>query len=158
MYFVFRYLGTFPTLLPHMRLWFHYAKRFCHTVSADRIKGNVVFICSAKTDPRGSEKVPNHDVINSAIKSLTARDANGLLVCNQCGVIEETVPLLHWAAVSCESDKLGTFVKVVSNTSYLQIAEIRIFGYPGKFFGFGIFVPNRVLKGYDTFCKGCVSH
>ena len=126
-----------------MRLLFQYVNRFHvkHIVSADRMKGNVVFTCS-----RSAEKVPNHDVINSATKSLTAQKGDGLLVCNECGVIEESVPLSHWAAVNCESDKLGTFVKVVSNTSYLQIAEIRIFGYPGKFLGL-VFLSQTAFEG-----------
>ena len=75
-------------------------------ISAQRMTGNVVYVCSGKTDAS----------------------------CKECGRVTEPVSQKQWAAIECNggSGIQGRYVKVAATNSYLQLTEVEIYAN-GKF-------------------------
>ena len=88
------------------------------------MKGNKVYVCPTKSNGPPIEMLTNNNI----------RTSNGTLSsCTECGSITHTVAMTQWAAVECKNDTRGSYVKVISENiyTYLQIAEIEIYGFLG---------------------------
>ena len=70
-------------------------------LSAERMTGNVVYVCADNND---------HS-------------------CHECGRVEQRIYEKEWAEIKCAGGNgiYGTVVKVAATNSYLQIAEIKIY-------------------------------